>query len=120
MRNTTLLFLFLLAACLDADVCAQNIRKKHRFKRIEVNAGLSNSNITVTLQDSKGFLWVGTDDGLNRYDGYEFRIYRNIPNDTASLLKNRVQSIFEDHTGTLWVSTLNSGLQYYDRARDRF
>ncbi|MEJ1237364.1 two-component regulator propeller domain-containing protein [Chryseolinea sp. T2] len=81
---------------------------------------MSNLNITTIQQDSKGFLWVGTMDGLNRFDGYEFKIYRNIENDTTSLAKNRVEAVYEDREGVVWVSTLNSGLQYYNRTTDAF
>src|SRR5690242_12639128 len=98
----------------------QRIQKKLKFKRVEANSRISNSSITSILQDSKGFLWVGTDDGLNRYDGYDFKVYRNIENDTTSLVKNKIQSIFEDSRGTLWISTLNSGLHQYNRALDVF
>ena len=99
---------------------SQHITKDAKFRRLSENIQLSNLNITTITQDSKGFLWVGTLDGLNRFDGYEFKTYRNIENDTTSLVKNRVETIFEDSDGTLWVSTLNSGLQYYNRTADAF
>ena len=99
---------------------SQQITKDAKFRRLSENIQLSNLNITTITQDSKGFLWVGTLDGLNRFDGYEFKTYRNIENDTTSLFKNRVETIFEDSRGTLWVSTLNSGLQYYNRTADAF
>ncbi|HTJ50598.1 MAG TPA: two-component regulator propeller domain-containing protein [Cyclobacteriaceae bacterium] len=99
---------------------SQQITKDAKFRRLVENIQLSNLNITTITQDSKGFLWVGTLDGLNRFDGYDFKTYRNVENDTASLFKNRVETIFEDSNGTLWVSTLNSGLQYYNRKTDAF
>src|SRR6478609_2964965 len=108
-----LLFALIFSICLllARYGTAQKIPKEIKFKRIEENSQLSNLNISCISQDSKGFLWVGTSDGLNRFDGYEFKIYRNIENDTTSLVKNTVQSIFEDSNGTLWISTINSGLQ---------
>lgn len=99
---------------------SQKIQKKLKFKRVEANVRLSNSNITAIFQDSRGFIWVGTDDGLNRFDGYDFKIYRNVDNDSASLVKNKIQCIFEDSRGTLWISSLNSGLHSYDRTHDNF
>src|SRR6186713_82912 len=93
---------------------SQYITKDAKFRRLEENIQLSNLNITAITQDSKGFLWVGTLDGLNRFDGYDFKTYRNIENDSTSLVKNRIETLFEDSRGTLWVSTLNSGLRYYN------
>lgn len=120
MRVTTLLMVLFLGVFLSRHGLSQKIQKKMKFKRVTANSKLSNLNITAILQDSRGFMWVGTDDGLNRYDGYDFKIYRNSENDTASLLKNKIQCIFEDSRGTLWVSTLNSGLHFYNRNLDVF
>jgi ligand-binding sensor domain-containing protein/signal transduction histidine kinase len=112
--------IIILTAWLFSDTYAQKIARRLKFKRIDVNAQLSNLNVTAITQDSKGFLWVGTNDGLNRFNGYDFKVYRNIKNDTASLIKNVIQSEFEDSRGVLWVSTLNSGLHYYNRQQDAF
>jgi ligand-binding sensor domain-containing protein len=99
---------------------SQHITRNAKFRRLSENVQLSNLNITTIAQDSKGFLWVGTLDGLNRFDGYEFETYRNIENDTTSLAENRIETLYEDSNGILWVSTLNSGLQYYNRTTDAF
>src|SRR5690349_16025561 len=80
-------------------VVAQSPLEKVKFQRIEVSAGLSHSNVRCTRQDSRGFLWVGTEDGLNRYNGYDFKVYRKIEGDTASLLRNSINSIYEDSRG---------------------
>lgn len=98
----------------------QHITRDAKFRRVAENIQLSNLNITTIAQDSKGFLWVGTLDGLNRFDGYEFKIYRNIEDDTTSIAENRIETIFEDSDENLWVSSVNSGLQYYNRAADAF
>src|SRR5689334_566894 len=98
----------------------QHISKAAKFRRLAENVQLSNLNITSIAQDSKGFLWVGTLDGLNRFDGYDIQTYRNIENDTTSLAENRVETVFEDSDGMLWIATLNSGLQYYNRTSDAF
>jgi ligand-binding sensor domain-containing protein/signal transduction histidine kinase len=99
---------------------AQLAAEKVKFSRIEVSAGLSNSRVNCILQNSKGFLWIGTEDGLNRFDGYEFKVYRHLPGDTTSLLKNGILNIYEDSRGDLWVSTLNGGLHMYNSKQDNF
>jgi PAS domain S-box-containing protein len=72
-----------------------------------------------TCQDSKGFLWFGTYDGLNRYDGYHFKVYKNDPDNPYSLSKNNIECIFEDHLGMLWIGT-EDGLNYFDRESEKF
>lgn len=98
----------------------QLLLQKTKFTRIEVSAGLSNSNVTCILQDRKGFLWVGTEDGLNKYDGYEFTIYRHRQQDSLSLVKNSINSLFEDSRGRVWVLTRGGGVHLYDRKLDAF
>lgn len=89
------------------------------FKRISVENGLSNASVISIFQDSKGFIWFGTMDGLNQYDGYEFTIYKKTPGDTLSLSDNRVEEIFEDSNNNLWIGTSN-GLNLFDREHGKF
>lgn len=89
------------------------------FKHLQVEDGLSNNTAICTLQDSKGFLWFGTKDGLNRYDGYTFKIYRNNPSDSNSIGNNSIWRLYEDEKGTLWVGT-ERGLFSFDYATERF
>jgi signal transduction histidine kinase/ligand-binding sensor domain-containing protein len=91
-----------------------------RFERISVEHGLSHSTVNCILQDSRGFMWLGTDDGLNRYDGYSFTVYRHDPDDPRSLSHNRVWSLFEDTSGVLWVGTYGGGLNRFDRDTGQF
>lgn len=91
-----------------------------RFSSFTSAQGLSQNTVLSILQESRGFLWVGTEDGLNRYDGYEFRVYKQREGDTHSLSHNFVSAICEDRTGTLWFGTGGGGLNRYDRTRDRF
>ncbi|HEY9045397.1 MAG TPA: two-component regulator propeller domain-containing protein, partial [Ohtaekwangia sp.] len=111
-------YLFSLLCC--GIVNAQSTLEKIKFSRIETASGLSNSRVTDIVQDSRGFLWFATDDGLNRFDGYEFKIYRNHPDDTTSLLKNSINRIYEDNRGLIWVATRHGGLHIYNRAQDNF
>jgi len=73
----------------------------------------------TTMQDSHGFMWFGTKDGLNRYDGYSFKVFRNEPGDTNSIGRNIVYSLFEEQDGTIWVGT-DGGLFIYDPATEAF
>jgi ligand-binding sensor domain-containing protein len=99
----------------EADAQSQNIR----FKRLSINDGLSNSFARCILQDKYGFIWIGTDDGLNRYDGYNFHVYKNNPHDKYSISSSNVMNMFEDSRGELWIGTAQ-GLNLYDRKNDRF
>lgn len=91
-----------------------------RFEQITTQDGLSQSTINDILQDSRGFLWFATEDGLNRYDGYEFKVYRNDPYDPFSISSNQISSILEDKDGAIWVGTKGGGLNKFDRDQDRF
>src|SRR6185295_19136388 len=90
-----------------------------RFDHIGIEEGLSNENITAILQDSKGFLWIGTFDGLYKYDAYSFTKYQKDPFDPNSLSQNFIYTIFEDKQGTIWVSTFE-GLCKFDRNTEKF
>ena len=85
-----------------------------------LNEGLSNNSVTVLFQDDDGFLWIGTEDGLNRYDGYEFRTFRHDPSDEYSISGNYIQTIMEDEEGNLWIGTRNSGLNKLDHSTGEF
>ncbi|HTJ51219.1 MAG TPA: two-component regulator propeller domain-containing protein, partial [Cyclobacteriaceae bacterium] len=120
LKTYAFFFLVLLAFALPTVSLGQSSFEKIKFSRVDVDNGLSNSNVTCFLQDSKGFLWVGTMDGLNKYDGYDFTIYRQQPGDTTGLLGNSIASIFEDSHGMLWAATTTHGFYYYNPLKDRF
>ncbi|WP_299577791.1 two-component regulator propeller domain-containing protein [uncultured Sunxiuqinia sp.] len=86
--------------------------KSLKFKHISVNEGLSQSSVLCILQDKKGFMWFGTRDGLNKYDGDSFKTYRYSAQDSTSLSHNYIVTLFEDDLGNLWISTKN-GLDRY-------
>jgi ligand-binding sensor domain-containing protein/signal transduction histidine kinase len=90
-----------------------------RFERISIEEGLSFSVVQAVLQDRQGFLWVGTGRGLNKYDGYQFTVYRNDPADPRSLSNDSVDALYEDSAGELWVGT-DVGLDRLDRTTDTF
>src|SRR5689334_12702134 len=78
-------------------------QKEVRIERITVDQGLSQSSISSITQDRYGYLWVATLDGLNRYDGREFKIYKHANDDTTSLFRNHVANLLLDREQTLWV-----------------
>lgn len=108
-----MLFLCLWGICLSA--AAQN----YMFKHLEVKDGLSNNQVNTIYKDSRGFMWFGTASGLNRYDGYEFKIYRNQNNDAKSLPDNYIENIQEDVSGNLWIRT-SAGYVLYNSLTDTF
>ena len=110
----------LLIACLIHATPLHAQEEYLRFKHLTLNEGLSHSNVQCILKDRRGFMWFGTEDGLNRYDGYTFRIYRHDPDNPASISCNMVSALLEDSRGNLWVGTAGGGLNRYDRNNDRF
>ncbi|WP_300449234.1 hybrid sensor histidine kinase/response regulator [Accumulibacter sp.] len=90
-----------------------------KFEHLTPDDGLSQGTVEALLQDRQGFLWIGTWDGLNRYDGYSFRVFKANPHDPHSLSGNLVHAIYEDSQGTLWIST-NNGLNRFDRQTEHF
>ena len=90
------------------------------FKQLTDSNGLSQSTILETIQDKEGYLWFGTIDGLNRYDGYEFRVYSNDPTDSFSISDNFISSLFEDKDGYIWVGTVNGYFNRFDRKTEKF
>src|SRR5512135_931505 len=91
-----------------------------RFDRISIEQGLSQSSVRCVVQDSRGFIWFGTEDGLNRYDGYDFKVYKHDPDNPATLANNAITALYEDSTGMLWVGTESNGLDRFDREQERF
>lgn len=116
MKSIRLLILFLGITFSGVQAQEWSIR----FEQLTTEDGLSQSTVNDILQDSKGFLWFATEDGLNRYDGYEFRVYRNDPYDLFSISNNQISSIVEDAEGGLWIGTKGGGLNKYNREQDRF
>src|SRR5580765_3590805 len=90
-----------------------------KFKHITNENGLSNTTIESIFQDKRGFMWFGTRDGLNRYDGYQIIIYRYDPKDSTSISDNYIQYIYEDKNQNLWIGTIN-GLNRFNAAKNNF
>ena len=101
---------------------AFNVFAQHdvKFTHLTNLDGLSQSMVQAIVKDKYGFMWFATQDGLNRYDGYNFKVYRHQPKDARSLRKNFILSLYEDRQGNLWVGTNNGALSMYDRKHDNF
>ena len=112
-------FTFVLGLVL-AGSSAAALGRPIRFERLSADQGLSQSTVMTVLQDSQGFMWFGTEAGLNRYDGRVVTVYRHDIHDSHSLPNDFVWSIAEDKTGDLWVATEGGGLARWERATDRF
>ncbi|PKA96740.1 signal transduction histidine kinase [Flavobacteriaceae bacterium MAR_2009_75] len=96
---------------------AQN--KNFIFESFDTSDGLSSSTCLSIYQDSKGYLWFGTIDGLNKYNGYGFKVYKSIRNDSTSISNNRINAIVEDKNQYLWIGT-NNGLNLFNPENERF
>lgn len=91
-----------------------------QFDHLSVQEGLSQVTVEAILQDSKGFIWIGTADGLNKYDGYKFTVYKHDVEKPFSIGANSIQVLYEDSDGMIWVGTDGGGLNKFDPTTQRF
>jgi ligand-binding sensor domain-containing protein len=103
---------------LSCEADAQN--NLFSFQHFGTSEGLSEGRVTCLLQDSKGFLWIGTFNGLNKYDGYNFKHFYATPHDTSGLQGNVITALCEDSAHTIWVGTRRGGLYTIDRRTNHF
>ncbi|RYY31946.1 MAG: hybrid sensor histidine kinase/response regulator, partial [Sphingobacteriaceae bacterium] len=113
MKYRYLLILFLCFA--QVSLKAQS----YYFTHYQVESGLSNNAVICSIIDKKGFMWFGTKDGLNRFDGYTFKIFRTDTADKGSIGNNFIFSLYEDNDGLLWVGT-ERGLYTYNYTTEKF
>ncbi|OQB79274.1 MAG: Sensor histidine kinase TodS [Bacteroidetes bacterium ADurb.Bin123] len=102
-----------------AMTCAPGLAGNYTFKQYQVEDGLSNNNVTCCLQDTRGFIWIGTREGLNRFDGYAFRIFRDTDSGTRPIGNNWILGLAIDPNGTLWVGTF-MGIYKYNEKEENF
>jgi len=109
---------FLYCLLLVSSVFPKSLEIK--FEHLSVEQGLSSGTIYSILQDNRGFLWFGTPDGLNRYDGYNFVHYKYDPEDPDSISNNNAGNIYLDRSGNIWIGTWGGGLNKFDPKQEVF
>ncbi len=114
MRKKIILILLCCCAC-----CTSAYTQDVYFKHYQVESGLSNNSVVCSVQDKNGFLWFGTNNGLNRFDGYSFKIFRHDPEDSTSIGSSFMGCLFEDKDGTIWAGT-NKGIYLYNPLSEKF
>ena len=112
VRYINIIIVFLLS-------CQWIYAEQFRFIHYEVENGLSSNTVRSITQDSQGFMWFGTENGLNRFDGYNFKIFKNIVGDSTSIGNNYIYSLLEDSDKTFWVGT-DEGLYIYNPELEQF
>lgn len=93
---------------------AKSQNADYNFETLSVKDGLSHNNVYSIIQDKLGYLWIGTQDGLNKYDGYKFTIYRHEPDNPNSITTGNFGKIFQDSSGVFWFGTYGGGVDVYD------
>jgi len=119
IRRYLIFFLFVFSIFLFSNrLPAQNI--PFRFESLSIEDGLSQSKIYCIIQDRLGFMWFGTQDGLNMYNGYDFKIFRSEFGVLGNISDKQVISIYEDRQGYIWIGTYYGGLNRFDRSSGKF
>ncbi len=123
-RATILSKIFLIVGLFIAntgDIWSQSIKSASQEKIFyDLPNGLSQKNVNVIYQDFRGFLWIGTDDGLNKFDGYDVTVYRHSLSDGHSISHNLIRALAPDGTKGLWIGTERGGLNHYNFQTDQF
>jgi signal transduction histidine kinase/ligand-binding sensor domain-containing protein/CheY-like chemotaxis protein/AraC-like DNA-binding protein len=117
MRCNTILLILLLSSAAPR-LFAQST--EYQFSTLNFSNGLSNNHVTSLYKDPRGFMWFGTMSGLNRYDGYQFKVFRHDQHDPHSIGDNYIEQIFEGPEGKMWVQSRSSRFNIYDLTTDQF
>lgn len=99
---------------------AFGVAREPRFKTYSTENGLSHNGVACITEDAEGFIWFGTWDGLNRYDGHNFVVYKSRPGDRSALKNNKIREIVEDKRGYLWVKTYDKKVYRFDKRKEEF
>jgi len=107
-------FALLLAAVLSVDAGAEALRRDFHFQSLGSDQGLAQNTIGAILQDRAGFMWIGTQGGLQRYDGYAFRTFEHLDDDPGGPTEGPVSALLEDAQGVIWIGTAGTGVARLD------
>ena len=116
-KSMVRLTIFLAFCFIHISVISQN---SNHFERITTNNGLSQSDINAIIQDQDGFMWFGTHDGFNRYDGYNFKIFNPDPKKPGAITSNLIYDLEQDLDGNFWIASTGGGLIFMDRSTEKF
>ena len=119
MKSLTLIILFHLKLVLLLAQKPNSIYSQFKFRNITNEKGLSNNKVNAVCGDNKGFMWFGTNEGVNRFDGYKTIIYKNDPGNSKSISHSVIRSIFADSKNNIWIGTQN-GLNLFDEIHNCF
>lgn len=114
-----LTYIFVIFTCIFDTYGQSNLPAKLKFHSIDVEEGLPNNTVNSIVQDSLGFIWIGTNDGLCRYDGNSFKYFKESLKESNTISNNFIESIFLDNVGNLWIMT-DQGLNKYDPTFEQF
>lgn len=121
MKRALLISLVLLATAAFAQHNTDNdFEPPVIFRHLNISHGLAGNTVSAILQDRMGFMWFGTDNGLNRYDGKNFELFVHNPKDTNSLSGNNVTALFQDRAGRIWIGTHSNGITIYNPLTQKF
>lgn len=118
MQNWLWYFLLIVVCLLGLSGTGLTQSSDYQFARYSAEKGLSHNQVNCFLKDRQGFVWIGTADGLNRFDGYSFKIFKHSPADSTSLTDHHVIDLFEDPDGYIWINT-NKGYNIYDPSTEQ-
>ncbi|HET7396424.1 MAG TPA: two-component regulator propeller domain-containing protein, partial [Gammaproteobacteria bacterium] len=103
-----------------ATISATSAWGESRFRQLTMTNGLSNARVFSVLQSDRGYVWLATEDGLDRYDGYSIKVFKNDPADPSSISSNLARVVYEDARHRLWIGTTGGGLNLYDPQTNTF
>ena len=116
--NFLILSLFIEILLLNTELCSQS--QQVEFESLTLEHGLSQTTVFSIIQDNTGYMWFGTIDGLNKFDGYTFTVYTNDPTDSNSISDDWISALYLDINGTLWIGTLRGCLNKFNPQKNSF